>query len=291
MLHQPVLLPEVIRFLAVKANGTYVDCTAGHGGHSLALAKQLNQAATLVLIDQDPASLQLARNRLSFFPGRLILIHGNFIALKALLFQHQITKVDGFLYDLGFSAAQIYNADRGFSYQLNGPLDMRMNPTQKLSAFTIVNQASYQELRRIFQTFGEEKAAFPIAKAICQARQITPIRTTHQLVALIKKSLPPSRLFQTRHPARLVFQALRIAVNNELNALQIGLPQTQIFQKSGTRIVIITYHSLEDRLVKIFFASLTSAKLLTRKPCLASQQEIAQNLQARSAKLRAVEYV
>lgn len=291
MLHQPVLLNEVVDFLAIKANGVYVDCTAGHGGHSLAIAKHLNQAGTLVLIDQDQNSLALAQKRFAFFSGRLILIHGNFIALKTLLHQHQIRKVDGFLYDLGFSAAQIYDAERGFSYHLNGPLDMRMNQAQKLSASTIVNEYSLKQLTNLFQTFGEEKAAFTTAKAICRARQMAPIRFTHQLVKIIKNSLSQKRLLQPQHPARLIFQALRIAVNNELNALEISLPQTQIFQKSGTRIVIITYHSLEDRLVKNFFSSLKTVKILTRKPHLVSREEVARNFQARSAKLRVVEYV
>ena len=290
MLHRPVFLREVLSFLAINPAGTYVDCTVGQGGHSVEIARHLNAKATLILIDQDATSLAFAKQRCAFFLGRLIVIHGNFIALKRHLFKHQIKQVDGFLYDCGFSAPQIYDPTRGFSYQRDGPLDMRMNRHQTLSAATIVNQTNFSQLRTLIRTFGEEPHAAAIAEAICAARQTKAIQTTAELSKIIQTvyaRLPGKTL---KHPARLTFQALRIAVNNELNALQASIKQTEIFQKNGMRIVIITYHSLEDRIVKNYFSSLVNCRLLTPKPLVASSQAIAANFQARSAKLRAIVY-
>ncbi len=278
--------------LNIKPNGVYVDCTAGHGGHSLAISQKLNSLGTLILIDQDANSLAIAKKRLQSFKGRIVFCVANFIALKQLLTNQNIQKVDGFLYDLGFSAAQIYKSDRGFSYQLNGPLDMRMNRQQTFSAFEIVNHYSYLQLSKILKMYGEEPHANLIAKAICQNRLQAPITTTNQLVAIIKSALPQNRRNKSRiHPARLTFQALRIAVNNEINALSASLQQTKAFRTTNTRVVVISYHSLEDRIVKQFFNAQTDQNLITKKPILADQIEIDRNLQARSAKMRVLEYV
>ena len=290
-MHEPVLLTETLQMLNLKTTGVYVDCTVGHGGHSFGIIQQLNKEATLIIIDQDRTNLQIAKQRLAQFPGRLVSCYANFGQLGQLLKKHQITKVDGFLYDLGFAASQVYDPQRGFSYQQAGPLDMRMDAQQPLTAATIVNTYSLAQLRTILQDYGEEPAAVRIATAIITARQKQPLTTTQQLVQIIKTTQLATTYQSRTHPARKTFQALRIAVNNELNALQLSLQQIWPFKRTGTRVVVLTYHSLEDRIIKTFFQHQSAARIITKKPLIPSTSEIKRNYQARSAKLRVLEYV
>ena len=305
--HVPVMLAEVLEYLDVRPQGTYVDGTVGGGGHSREIARRLGPQGRLVGIDQDPAALQAAGQALAEFGGRISLVHANFREMDRVLHDLQISAVDGVLLDLGVSSHQFDTAERGFSYRTDAPLDMRMNPTQEVSARDLVNTADEAELVRILFDYGEERFARRIAARIVARRQRAAIETTGDLAALVTDAIPAATRRTGPHPARRTFQGLRIAVNDELGSLERGLGRAFDLLKPGGRLVVITFHSLEDRIVKQFIVDRArgcicpphqpvctcdrspEARILTRKPVTAGEAELAANPRSRSAKLRALE--
>lgn len=295
--HKPVLLAEAIKFLICDPEGMYVDGTVGSGGHALLILERTAPEGRLIGLDWDTQAIRRARQNLAFFGKRVILINKNFKEIGEVLKNLAINKVNGILLDLGVSKEQIEDGERGFSFQREGPLDMRLSEEITTTARDLINNLSAAELRDIFRTYGEEKWAGRIAKAIVRQRQSAPINSTRELVNIIKKAIPcsPSRL----HPATRTFQALRIAVNKELENLEIFLNQAPELLLPQGRIVIISYHSLEDRLVKNSFRELVRGNkqessafhLLTPKPVTPTREEITSNPRARSAKLRAIEKI
>ena len=282
--HEPVLLREVLRFLEPREGKVIVDATVGTGGHAEAL---LSFGAKVIGIDQDPESLRIATSRLSPFGDRFFPVRGNFRKLSELLRGLGVEKVDGVLFDLGLSSWHLSQAERGFSFQKEGPLDMRMDPDNPVTAEKLVNELSERELARILWEYGEERYAEKIAKAIIKNR---PIKTTTELARIVAACYPP-RPYRI-HPATRTFQALRIAVNDELSALEEALPQALEVLNPGGVICVISFHSLEDRIVKNFFrreAQLRKLTVLTKKPVRPSEEEISRNPRARSARLRAAE--
>lgn len=287
--HQPVMVAEVLEALAIKPNGVYVDGTIGSGGHAREIASRL-QDGLVIGLDCDPNALELARVRLQEFADRVKLVHANFAQIDRVLDELRIQSVDGILLDLGVSLTQLDTAQRGLSFRLEGPLDMRLDPTQELTAADLVNSLDERELIKIFREYGEERWAARIAHNIVRERRTAPIETTSDLVSIIERSLPAAVRYRSRiHPATRVFQALRITVNNELENLQKAL--TVGFERlaPGGRFAVISFHSLEDRIVKRFFREqlkMGQAEQIwgPRRPSL---QECAQNPRARSAKLRA----
>ncbi|NLM39173.1 MAG: 16S rRNA (cytosine(1402)-N(4))-methyltransferase RsmH [Firmicutes bacterium] len=306
--HEPVLLQESVQALNLKPNGTYVDCTLGGAGHSLAILAT-DPTVRLIGIDQDPAALERAQHRLQHHKERVTLVHGNFRDITQILKELDIEKVDGILMDIGVSSPQLDEGERGFSYHHDAPLDMRMNPENPVSARDLVNGLPEDELARIIYEYGEERWAKRIAQFIAAHREAEPIETTGQLVQVIKNAVPAGARQKGPHPARRTFQALRIAVNDELGALRSALEQSLDLLNIGGRIAVITFHSLEDRIVKEFFNSClgrcicppelpvcvcnptTTLKLVNSKPIVPSAAELAKNPRARSAKLRAAERV
>lgn len=307
--HTTVLLKETVDGLNIHPDGIYVDCTLGGAGHSEYLVKQLSANGRLICFDQDTSAIDAAKERLASYLDKITFVHSNFRNLKEELANLGISRVDGVLYDLGVSSPQLDNAERGFSYHQEAPLDMRMDTTAEISAFNIVNEWSYANLVRIFYRYGEEKFSKQIARKIEEARQKAPIHTTGELVELIKEGIPAAARRKGGHPAKRVFQAIRIAVNDELGAEEESLQQAIEVIKVGGRVSVITFHSLEDRLCKTIFkeaASLPelppglpvipeeltpSLNLVTRKPILPSNEELEANNRARSAKLRIVEKI
>ncbi|MGG0944206.1 16S rRNA (cytosine(1402)-N(4))-methyltransferase RsmH [Bacillus subtilis] len=305
--HKTVLLRETVDGLNIKPDGTYVDCTLGGAGHSTYLLQQLSEKGRLIAFDQDDTALQHAKEVLSDYKGQLILIKSNFRYLKECLNEQGITEVDGILFDLGVSSPQLDTPERGFSYHHDAPLDMRMDQSAKLSAKEVVNEWRYEDLVRIFFKYGEEKFSKQIARKIEEARMKSPIQTTGQLVDLIKDAIPAPARRSGGHPAKRVFQAIRIAVNDELRVFEEALEQAIEVLKPGGRVSVITFHSLEDRICKTTFKEKSSLpelppglpvipeefepelKLITRKPITASQEELEENNRARSAKLRIAE--
>ncbi|GAB6092328.1 16S rRNA (cytosine(1402)-N(4))-methyltransferase RsmH [Furfurilactobacillus curtus] len=307
--HVTVLLNEAVAGLAIKPTGVYVDCTLGGGGHSAKILEQLT-TGHLFALDQDETALAYNREHLAtaIDQHRVTLIKANFRDLTAVLTDHDVHQVDGILYDLGVSSPQFDDAKRGFSYRLDAPLDMRMDQEQSLSAMTVVNEWSYQDLVRILYRYGEEKFAKPIARHIEQQRAQAPITTTLQLAELVKTAIPAAARRHGGHPAKKTFQAIRIAVNDELGALEASLEQALALLKPGGRISCITFQSLEDRLVKTMFREQTSLPelpaglpvipeavkpkfhLVTKKPIEATAAELATNHRAHSAKLRIIEH-
>ena len=305
--HTTVLLNEAVDNLNIKPDGIYVDCTLGGGGHTAKILKQLSQKGHLYSFDQDQVALAYNQEKFAqeIANGRLTLIKSNFCNLKVQLEQLGVNHVDGVLYDLGVSSPQFDVADRGFSYRFDATLDMRMDQSQSLNARVIVNEWPYEDLVRIFFRYGEEKFAKSIARRIEQTRQSEAIETTGQLVELIKAAIPAKVRRKSGHPAKKVFQAIRIAVNDELKVLEQSL---EILNIDG-RISVITFQSLEDRLVKSMFKEKTSLpslpnglpiipeehqpdfRLVTRKPILPTKEEIIQNKRAHSAKLRVIEKI
>lgn len=304
--HVPVLLDACIEALDIHPDGTYVDGTLGRAGHSREIARRLT-TGRLICIDQDQAAIDAAGERLAPWLDRVTLLHGNFANLKSLLESAGVDQVNGMLFDLGVSSPQLDDAARGFSYMQDAPLDMRMDTAASLTAAAVVNTWSYEELRRILFEYGEERYAPAIAKAICRARETAPVTTTLELVDLIKSAMPPSALREKQHPAKRSFQAIRIAVNGELDALPPMLAAAVDKLAPGGRLAVITFHSLEDRIVKRTMAELArgctcppefpvcvcgkkpKVKVLTRKPITAGERELADNPRARSAKLRVAE--
>lgn len=309
--HVTVLLNEAVDNLNIKADGIYVDCTLGGGGHSRKILEQLGPNGHLYAFDQDQTALDYNQENLRdwLVAKKLTLIKSNFQQLKQKLAEHGVSHVDGVLYDLGVSSPQFDVAERGFSYRQDAILDMRMDQSQALTARKIVNEWSYGELVRIFTRYGEEKFAKSIARQIERKRQEEEIQTTGQLVELIKAGIPAKARRKGGHPAKKVFQALRIAVNNELGVLEDSLGQALSLLNPHGRISVITFQSLEDRLVKTMFKEKTSLpelprglpvipseleleyRLVSRKPITPSQAELEANHRAHSAKLRVIEKV
>lgn len=306
--HITVLKAEAIESLNINPEGSYVDCTLGGAGHSEEIAKRLT-TGKLFAFDQDDAALEAASIRLEPYKNKVILIKSNFRYIKEKLEEHNIEQVDGILYDLGVSSPQFDQADRGFSYQNDGPLDMRMDNTSSLTANTIVNEWEFNDLVRIFFKYGEEKFSKSIARKIEKAREKQRIETTDQLVELIKEGIPAPARRTGGHPAKRVFQALRIAVNDELQAFEDSLNQSIELLNLHGRLSVITFHSLEDRICKNVLKTFSSTpdlppglpvipdsvqpvlKLIKRKPILPTEQEIEKNRRSRSAKLRVAEKI
>lgn len=304
--HISVLLQECIDALNIKPDGIYVDGTLGGAGHSSEIAARLT-TGRLIGIDRDPVALQAAGERLSPFGDRVTLVHSNFCRLQDVLDALGIEAVDGILLDLGVSSPQLDDGQRGFSYMVDAPLDMRMNNGDILTAETIVNHWSYEELRRILYDYGEERYAPQIAANICRRRETAPIRTTLELVDVIRGAMPAAALREKQHPAKRSFQAIRIAVNDELGAVRQVMDAAIPKLASGGRLAIITFHSLEDRIVKngmndaakgctcpsnfpvCVCGKKPQVKVITRKPITASEEELENNPRSRSAKLRVCE--
>ncbi len=302
--HRPVLLEACIEALQVRGDGTFVDGTLGRAGHSREIAKQLT-SGRLICIDRDQAAIDAARERLEPWMDKVTLVHSNFADLDRVLTAADAPKADGMLFDLGVSSPQLDDASRGFSYMKDAPLDMRMDARDPLTARDIVNTWSEAELRRILYDYGEERYAPRIARAITQARALKPIETTLELVDIIKSAMPPAALREKQHPAKRSFQAIRIAVNGELDTLPPMLKAAAEHLAPGGRLAVITFHSLEDRIVKRTMRELAQGctcppsfpvcvcgkKPLLRvlKPVTPSPEEIADNPRARSARLRTAE--
>jgi len=305
--HETVLQKEAVAGLNIKPDGIYVDCTVGGGGHSINIVKQLNEEGLLIAFDQDRTALEAARSRLKDYEKNVLFIHNNFRHLEQELHDRHILTVDGILFDLGVSSPQFDQADRGFSYRFDAKLDMRMNQEQELSAYDIINTWPYENLVHIFFNYGEERFSKQIAREIERRRSINPIETTIQLVDIIKDAIPAPARRKGGHPAKRVFQALRIAVNDELKAFRDALHQAARVVGINGRIAVITFHSLEDRLCKQAFRKWSRPKetprhlpilpegfeapftLITRKPIAPSEEELKRNKRARSAMLRIVE--
>ena len=304
MEHTPVLLQEVIEGLNIIADGIYVDCTLGRGGHSLEILKRLSNGR-LIAIDQDPKAIEEAKLRLVEYSDKITYVQANFADLDSILAELNLDEVDGILMDLGVSSPQFDDPSRGFSYRHDSRLDMRMDPFNPISAYEIVNTYPFEKLAYIFYAYGEDHYAKQIARKIEQVRQEHPIETTFQLVDLLRSVYPAKVLKQKGHPAKQVFQALRIEVNQELNALSIGLMSALKHLKPKGRIAVISFHSLEDRLVKHLFKEKTSIEmpdklpiiqidlsdfvLINKKAISASQSEIDSNPRAHSANLRIIQ--
>ena len=307
--HISVLKDQTIEGLNIKPNGIYVDCTVGGGGHSLEIVSKLSSEGLLIAFDQDEDALAAAKEKLQAYEDRVIFIHANFRHIEDQLKRHHIEHVDGILFDLGVSSPQFDRGERGFSYRHDARLDMRMNQSAPLTAFEIVNTWSYEELVSIFFKYGEEKFSKQIARNIEKTRVSEEISTTHQLVEIIKEAIPAAARRTGGHPAKRVFQALRIAVNDELDAFSDALHQAARVIAVHGRIVVITFHSLEDRLCKQVYKKWSTRKpvprnmpiipegheapfkLITRKPIISSETALSKNRRARSAKLRIIEKV
>lgn len=283
--HTPVLLQEIIDYLDPASGKKFIDATVGGGGHALELTKR---GGKVLGIDRDPDAISYLKNQLQV-DDKLILAQGNFTSIQEIASHEGFRDVDGILFDLGVSSHQLENARRGFSFQLEGPLDMRMDPNLTIKAYDIVNNFEKRRLNEIFETYGQEKFSWRIAGAICSARQIKPIQTTSELTQIIEEAVPGKR-GKTRKATRS-FQALRIVVNSELLNLEQALPQTVDLLKNGGRLAIISFHSLEDAIVKRFFKQEKRLKVLTKKPIGPKIFETLENPRSRSAKLRVAEKV
>ncbi len=308
--HKTVLLEETINGLAVNPDGVYVDCTLGGGGHAEYLLTKLGTKGHLYAFDQDQQALEYVQKKLKKYieQDQLTLIQSNFRSIKSALNEKGISVVDGIYYDLGVSSPQFDQADRGFSYRMDARLDMRMNRQQSLSAFEVVNEWNYDDLVRIIYRYGEEKFAKRIARRIEAQRKVQAIETTGQLAELVKEAIPAATRRSGGHPAKRTFQAIRIAVNDELMALEESLDQGLSLLNQHGRLAVISFHSLEDRLVKQMFKQVSSVpetprnlpiltqqeaeyRLVNRKPIVANEIELAENRRAHSAKLRIIERV
>lgn len=304
--HEPVLLKECIEGLNIRPDGVYVDCTLGGAGHSAEILKQLGSQGLLIGLDQDREALKAAEKKLKQVnsKGNFVTIHENFENIGQILEVQKIKTVDGILVDLGVSSYQLDTDERGFKYMNDAPLDMRMNQNQEFTAKELVNSWSKNDIARIIRDYGEEKWAVRIAEFICKARENTVIETTSQLVDIIKAAIPASARREGQHPAKRTFQAIRIAVNRELEVLESVLPSMLNSLNRGGRLCIITFHSLEDRIVKQFMRNragrckcppdfpkcvcnaVKELKVITSKPITPSDDELKRNHRARSAKLR-----
>ena len=306
--HISVLFNETIEGLNIKENGIYVDGTLGGGGHSLGILSH-NKSISLIGIDRDAEAIEASKKRLAEYSHRVTFVNNNFSEIKQILNNLNIEKIDGMLMDLGVSSYQLDNAERGFSYMHDSKLDMRMNRDNELSAYEVLNNYSREELTKIFYEFGEEKWSARIAQFITDRRKRKPIETTFELVDIIKSAIPQKARESGSHPAKRVFQAIRIEVNNELGILEKTITDTVDCLNPGGRIAIITFHSLEDRIVKQTYAKLAAGctcpknfpvcvcnkqpavKIITKKPILPSEQEESENSRSKSAKLRIAEKI
>ena len=305
--HKPIMVSECIEGLQIKPEGIYIDGTVGGGGHSSKIAALLNEKGLLVGLDRDQEAIKASKQKLMNFKKNVKLIHTNFSNIKEVVQEDLNELVDGILLDLGVSSYQLDNAERGFTYQVDAQLDMRMDKTQKLSAEDVVNNYNKEELLKIITAYGEERWAKRIVDFIIQFREDKRIKTTGELVEIIKKAIPVGARREGPHPAKRTFQAIRIEVNNELNIIKQTIEDAVGCLKCGGRICIITFHSLEDRIVKQTFSSLqgkctcpidfpvckcenkTFGKVVNRKPIQPTEDEINNNPRARSAKLRIFE--
>ena len=289
-MHIPVLLEESVEILLGSGGRVFLDCTVGLGGHAREILRR-NPDSYVIGIDLDEYALEKAQENLKEFEGRFSLYRANFRDMDEVLAEEGIEKVDGILMDLGVSMLQL-KSGRGFSFQEDAPLDMRMGRDQSLTAYRVVNEYPQKELVRIFREYGEERFSGRIAKAIVRAREKKPIETTAELVEIITSALPTPRRHGRIHPATRVFQAIRIEVNRELENLEVALEKTPSLLKRGARLAVISFHSLEDRIVKNFFRDHRSQfRVLTKKPLTPQEEEIERNPASRSAKLRAGERV
>ncbi|MBQ8580034.1 MAG: 16S rRNA (cytosine(1402)-N(4))-methyltransferase RsmH [Oscillospiraceae bacterium] len=306
--HVSVLLEECLEGLDIKPDGIYVDGTLGGAGHSSRIAAKLT-TGRLIGIDRDPVALKAAGERLSPYADRVTLVHSNFCEIKNVLSDLGINAVDGILLDLGVSSPQLDDAARGFSYMADAPLDMRMDNSQSLTAYTVVNAWSQEELKRILYDYGEERYAPRIASAICRSREDKPIETTLELASIIRSAMPAAALREKQHPAKRSFQAIRIAVNDELGAVEKVMKDATECLAPGGRLAIITFHSLEDRIVKngmndaakgctcppefpvCVCGKKPKVRIITRKPIISGEEELEHNPRARSAKLRVCEKI
>ena len=307
--HKSVLLDECIESLNIKPDGVYVDGTAGGGGHSFEIARHLGKGGLLISIDQDEDAIQAASKRLECYGGRVKVVRNNFSNLADVCADLGIEKIDGLLLDLGVSSYQLDTAERGFSYMADAPLDMRMDKRSALDAHTVINKYEEAELKRIIYEYGEERFAGKIAARIVSARQQSPINTTGELVQVIKSAMPAAMRDGGSHPAKRTFQAIRIEVNKELNVIAPAVRSAVDLLDGGGRVSIITFHSLEDRIVKQEFAKYAKGctcpkdfpvcvcgnkpklKVITTKPILPSAKEIEENRRSHSAKLRVAEKI
>ena len=308
--HETVLLDEAVEGLNIKPDGVYVDCTLGGAGHSSLILDQLGENGHLYAFDQDDFAIKEAQKTLKegIENGQVTLVKSNFRNLRASLAKLGVHKVDGVLYDLGVSSPQLDDGERGFSYNYDASLDMRMNQSQQLTAYEIVNEWEFNDLVKIFFQYGEEKFSKQIARKIEQQREIKPIETTFELVELIKMGIPAAARRKGGHPAKRIFQAIRIAVNDELNSVKESVEQAVKLINIDGRVSVITFHSLEDRIVKNIFKDYSTVeqppknlpilpdqlkkaplKLVNRKVILPSEEEIKRNKRSRSAKLRVAE--
>ena len=304
--HVSVLLDECLEGLNIKPDGIYVDGTLGGAGHSSQIAARLT-TGRLIGIDRDPVALKAAGARLAPFGDRVTLVHSNFCEIAQVLKDLNIEGVDGILLDLGVSSPQLDDGSRGFSYMADAPLDMRMNSEDTMSAYDVVNTWSFEELKRILYDYGEERYAPRIASAICSCREAKPIETTLELVDVIRGAMPAAALREKQHPAKRSFQAIRIAVNDELGSVEKVMKDAIPCLNPGGRLAVITFHSLEDRIVKNAMADAAKGctcppsfpvcvcgkkplvQLVTRKPIVSGDEELERNPRARSAKLRVCE--
>ena len=305
--HKSVLLEETIEALNIKPDGIYVDGTLGGGGHAYEICKRLSDKGRLIGIDQDADAIEAARQRLGEFKDKVTIIRSNYCDMKKELANIQITSVDGIILDLGVSSYQLDMADRGFTYREDAPLDMRMDQRQSMTAKDIVNEYSEMDLYRIIRDYGEDKFAKNIAKHIVSARNVKALETTGELINVIKAAIPMKFRAVGGHPAKKTFQAIRIELNRELEVLRDSLDDMIELLNDDGRICIITFHSLEDRIVKTIFkknedpctcprefpicvcGKIAKGKVITRKPILPSEQELEENKRSKSSKLRVFE--
>ena len=305
--HKSVLLQECIDALNIRPDGFYLDGTLGGAGHSSQIARRLTEGGRLIGVDRDRTALAAAKERLAPYADRVTLVHSNFAEIDAILDSLGIPAVDGMLFDLGVSSPQLDDASRGFSYMADAPLDMRMDKDDVLTAGEVVNTWPQGELRRILYDYGEERYAPQIAAAICRAREKAPVETTLELVDIIRSAMPAQALREKQHPAKRSFQAIRIAVNDELGAVSRMMQAAVGRLNPGGRLAVITFHSLEDRIVKSEMQQAARGctcppefpvcvcgkkplvKLVTRKPIVSGPAELEENPRARSAKLRVAE--
>ncbi|WP_194287270.1 16S rRNA (cytosine(1402)-N(4))-methyltransferase RsmH [Gracilibacillus oryzae] len=307
--HYTVLKKETVDGLNIKPDGIYVDCTLGGGGHSSYILDQLDKDGHLFAFDQDDDAIEAAKQRLDQYSGQVTFVRSNFRHLEDELHSREVETVDGFLFDLGVSSPQLDRGERGFSYQHDAPLDMRMDTERELSAYHVVNEWTYEELVSIFFRYGEEKFSKQIARKIEAERKQKSIETTFELVDIIKEAIPAPARRKGGHPAKRIFQAIRIAVNDELSAFHEAIYQAASMLNIGGRLSVITFHSLEDRICKQAFKKWSTTpplpknlpvipeefqppfKLINKKPIIASDDELEENRRSRSAKLRVIEKV
>lgn len=305
--HKSVLLEETVNGLNIRPDGIYVDGTLGGGGHSYEVCKRLGQSGSIVGIDQDEAAIEAAGIRLKDFGEKVTIVRSNYCDMKSRLHELGIDKVDGIMLDLGVSSYQLDTAERGFSYREDAPLDMRMDRRQEMTAKDIVNTYSEMDLFRVIRDYGEDKFAKNIAKHIVMAREEKPIETTGELTEIIRQSIPMKFQKKSGHPAKRTFQAIRIELNKELDVLRNSLDEMIEILNPGGRLCIITFHSLEDRIVKSAFkknedpcvcpshfpvcvcGNVSKGRVITRKPILPSEEEMEANSRSKSAKLRIFE--